>query len=125
MTDTWLVTRTASVASEFNEATGRHEPVDETVYSGPGKLQSFEAYEQTPEAAGHQAVVMRPHLHLPVNDESAAVSADDVAVCTASATDPALVGVTVRVAGAVVKTYMTARRFPVAEILGVTPVEGS
>jgi hypothetical protein len=115
MTDTWTVYRTG--AQELNESTGNYEPVTTTVYSGPGKLQSFESYERTPEAGAHQYVEMRPTLHLPVNSSSAEVRPDDVAVCTASTVDAELVGTEVTIAGVQSKTYSTARRFPVSEVI--------
>lgn len=115
MTDTWTVYRTG--AEVLNETTGNYEPVTTTVYDGPGKLQSFESYEQTPEAGGHQFTQMRPTLHLPVNESSANVRPDDVAVCTASTMDADLVGTEVTVNGVQSKTYMTARRFPVTEVV--------
>ena len=114
MTDTWLVYRTTET---FNQATGQYDAETTTVYSGPGKLQTFEAYEQDAEAAAHVFTLMRQTLHLPVNEASALVAVDDTAVCTASATDSALVGVEVRVAGVLTKTFKTARRFPVEEVV--------
>ena len=117
MTDTWAVYR--YVQGPLNESTGQYDPVATTVYLGPGKSQSFTAREETPVAAGHQATVERPSLHLPANAESALVEVSDVAVRIACLVDPALVGdeVTIQSIGSGNKTYMTARRFPVSEVI--------
>ena len=115
MTDTWAVYR--YVDGPLNEATGKYERVATTVYSGPAKLQSFESYEQNPVAGAHDYTVMRPVLHLPVNTASALVKVGDTAVCLASPMDADLVGREVGVEGIQSKTYMTARRFPVSEVL--------
>lgn len=115
MTDTWTITRKG--VPVLNETTGNYDAPVTTVYTGPGKLQSFESYEQTPSAGGHTFAVMRPHLHLPITSASAAVRVDDIATCTASSVDPSLVGTKVTIAGIQSKTYMTARRFPVSEVI--------
>ena len=114
MTDTWTVYR---VGLEWSDAAGANVAVTTTVYDGPGKLQTFESYEQTPNAGGHEYTVMRPTLHLPLGAEAADVTVLDIAVCTASVADVAMVGVKVKVEGRQLKTYMTARRFPVTEVL--------
>lgn len=115
MTDTWVVYR--EVPGPLNPTTGQYEDATETVYIGPGKLQTFEAYEQSGEAVAHTFTTMRLHLHLPVNEASAEVTVDDFAVCTASPSDAANVGAKVRIAGTHRKSMQTARRFPVAEVV--------
>ena len=115
MTDTWAVYRYTD--GPLNETTGQYEPTATTVYSGPGKLQSFEPYEQNPVAGARDYTVMRPILHLPVNTASASVKEGDTAVCTASPMDADLVGREVTIEGVQSKTYMTARRFPVSEVI--------
>lgn len=115
MTDTWTVTRSSRT---WDEGAGAYVNVPVTVYSGPGKLASFDPYERTAEGVDHQQVEMRPMLHLPFSvATSADVMVDDVAECVASPTDSALVGSRVRVAGVSVRTHRTARRFPVSEVL--------
>ncbi len=114
MTDTWRVERETGQA--FNDVTGQYEPTFATVYEGPGKWQTFEAYEQSPAAAGHTFVVTRSHLHLPFTDESAGVRPDDIAECMTSRMDPDNVGARLRIAAESSKTYRTARRFPVSEV---------
>ena len=115
MSDTWAVYRYTD--GPLNETTGQYEKVATTVYSGPGKLQSFESYEQNPVAGAYDYTVMRPVLHLPVNTASALVKVGDTVVCTASTMDADLVGREVTVEGIQSKTYMTARRFPVSEVI--------
>lgn len=65
-------------------------PERRLVYSGKGRLQSFEGYEQTPEIIGHMSTIQRMSLHLPIGDYRPQVG--HVAVCVASAYDPKLVG---------------------------------
>lgn len=114
MTDTWTVTRVTG--RMFNESTGQYDDTETTVYSGPGRLQSFESYENSPEAAGHAYTEMRPTLQLPFSEANAAnVQVGDLATCTASQSDAT--GVTVRIEGIQHKSHMTARRFPVSEVL--------
>ena len=115
MTDTWAVYRYTD--GVLNETTGQYAPTATTVYSGPGKLQSFESYEQNPVAGSHDYTVMRPILHLPVNTSSALVEVGDTAVCLASPMDADLVGREVTIEGFQSKTYITARRFPVSEVI--------
>jgi len=115
MTDTWAVYRYTD--GVLNETTGQYEPTATTVYSGPGKLQSFESYEQNPVAGAYDYTVMRPVLHLPVNTASALVKVGDTAVCLASPMDADLVDREVTIEGEQSKTYMTARRFPVSEVI--------
>lgn len=114
MTDEWAVYR---FERTWNESTGKHDETSVTVYLGPARLGSFEAYEQTPEAGGAQKAVMRATLHCPVDAASTLIAVDDTAVCLSSLTDAELVGTEVRIAGAQHKTDSTARRFPVAEVL--------
>lgn len=114
MTDEWAVYRAERA---WNESTGKHDETSTTIYLGPARLGSFEAYEQTPEAGGAQQAVMRATLHTPVNTATALITVNDTAVCLSSLTDAELVGTEVRIAGAQHKTDSTARRFPVAEVL--------
>ena len=115
MSDTWAVYRYTD--GPLNETTGQYEPTATTIYDGPAKLQSFESYEQNPVAGAYDYTVMRPILHLPVNTASALVKVGDTAVCLASPMDADLVGREVTIEGIQSKTYMTARRFPVSEVL--------
>ena len=117
MTDTWAVYRYTD--GVLNETTGQYTPTATTVYSGPGKLQSFESYEQNPVAGAHQYTVSRPLLHLPVDTASSLIEEGDTAVRLACPMDPALVGTKVTIEGPPSgnKTNATARRFPVSEVI--------
>lgn len=116
MTDTWTVTRVTD-RGPLNEATGGYDsPTTVTVYTGPGRMQSFESYEESPEVAGHSYSVMRPTLQLPFSQANTAnVQVGDLATCTASQSDN--VGAVVRIEGIQSKTHMSARRFPVSEVV--------
>jgi len=117
MTDAWTITHAND--PEWNDATGTYTDVaPSTIYSGKGKLQSFESYEQKPEAGAHQYVEMRPSLHLPVST-SGDVKVGDIATRTACPTNAAGVGTVVTIAGAPSgdKSHATANRFPVSELV--------
>lgn len=66
------------------------EPERVLVYSGPGRLQSFEGYESNPESVGHTATIQRMSLHLPLGEYRP--QDGHVAVCVESINDPNLVG---------------------------------
>lgn len=86
MTDAWEVYWLDKATAD--PLTG--EPARVLVYSGPGRLQSFQGYESGPESIGHTATIQRMALHLPVGEYRPQVG--HVAVCTASRLDPNLVG---------------------------------
>ncbi|WP_136314318.1 DUF6093 family protein [Actinomyces procaprae] len=102
MTDHCTVTRRA--ARPVRDATGRESWPETTVYTGPCKVQTYEAYETTPEGAGHTYVVQRFHLHVPVS--APALTSGDIAVVD-SYPRP------FRVTGELAKTHLTAQRVPV------------
>lgn len=112
MTDTIEV---FEVTQEWNDATGLYEDVEAQVYSGRGKVQTFESYERTPIAGAHQFTVMRPHVHLPA--DTAGVRVDHRVRVVASALSPTLAGSEYRIAGVSDKSHATALRFPVEEVL--------
>lgn len=86
MEDTWQVFRLDTDTAD--PLTGL--PARVLVYSGPGRLQSFEGYESGPESIGHTTTIQRMALHLPIGNYRPQVN--HVAVCTASRLDPNLVG---------------------------------
>lgn len=112
MTDTVEV---YSVATVWNEAAGKNVEVETQIYSGPGKIQTFEAYERTPTSGGHQFTVMRPHVHLPA--DTAGVKVGHRVRVTGSALSPTLAGSQYTIAGVSDKSHATALRFPVEEVL--------
>lgn len=70
-------------------------PITEQVYDGIGKLQTYEAYEQSGTAGPATTQTQRMTLHLPVG--SYMPHPGDIATCTASS-DPLLVGRRMRIA---------------------------
>ncbi|GIG27183.1 DUF6093 family protein [Cellulomonas denverensis] len=91
-------------------------PVDEltgerarmVVYAGPAKSQTYEAYEQTPEAGGHNYTVQRYAAHFPVGAFEPRVG--DVIEWTACPLDPDRVGARERITAPFSKTLATAQR---------------
>lgn len=112
MTATWLVERLAGDAPLVGYAPT---PTRSTVYSGRGKLQSYEGHEQRTGLSSATVVVQRLSIHFPVG--SFDPQPGDVATCTAS-TDPAIVGRVYRIAQAwPVKEHATSYRVFVDEVL--------
>jgi hypothetical protein len=83
------------------------------VYSGPGKVQSYEAFEQTPEAGEHRYTRQRYSVHVPVSAGS--IQIGDVCTIEAASLDPQLVGRKYRVTGLLHKSQATAQRLLVDE----------
>lgn len=110
MTSTWRVTRTSGAP---DPETGQ--AASTTVYDGPGRLGSFQPYEQRAEAGGADVVTGRRILHLPVAAPS--VQRDDLATCTADDDAPELVGKVYRVVGPHRQDQATAQRVAVEERL--------
>lgn len=100
MRDACVITRLTKVL-----VGDREEFLASTVYEGKCKLQTFEPYEQTPETVTHTATVQRYSLHVPV---SVSVMVGDLATVGARR---------FRVAGLHDKTFQTARRLLVDEVL--------
>lgn len=99
MTDTCTLTRVT-----VRRQGGRDVRVEETIYTGRCKVQTYEAYESTPEAGGHTYTVQRYRLDLPVDAGPARVG--DVAKVDRFHRP-------FRVAGEMDKTHLTAQRLPV------------
>lgn len=85
---------------------GREHISETTVYEGKCKVQTYEPYEQTPNTAGHTAVVQRYSVHAPYGAGPFEVG-DKVTVT----------GREFRVAGLHEKTYQTAIRLLVDEVV--------
>lgn len=117
MTDTVTVTRVTGPPGPVDPDTGEREPAPTTtVYTGPGKVQTYEPHESARKSGEHIYIEQRYHLHLPISATEADVG-DSVTV-TSSATDAQLVGREYRVAGEHAKTWATARRLLLDEITG-------
>ena len=110
MPDTCTVSR---ASGERDPRTG--EPVRTEVYSGRAKRQSYESYEQSPEAGNHLFAVQRYSAHFPVGSFEPAP--DDLIVWTASVHDPDLPGTRDRITGLFNKSFATAQRVFVEEVV--------
>lgn len=123
MIDRCVVTRDDPNAP-VDEMTGEREPVQ--VYpdpawpdthrwaDGPAKSQTYEAYEQNPEAGGHSYTVQRYAAHFPVGSFSPRVG--DVVEWRVCPLDPSRVGVRERITAPFSKTAATAMRVSVDRV---------
>lgn len=94
---------------------GKTVPVMETVWSGLGKVQSQQSYPSQPEVGGGTVTLAVFEVHIPVGAEVAPL-VDDVFVVDVSR-DMALAGSRFRVRVDPAKTWRTARRFNVEELI--------
>jgi hypothetical protein len=68
MTSTGRFTRNDPDAGpDWNEETGKYVDPTLTIYEGPCKVQTYEAFESEPDAGGAQRVIQRYYLHVPVS----------------------------------------------------------
>lgn len=115
MVDACTIIRVTGQPGELDPDTGIRDPAPTaTVYSGKCRVQTYEAHESTPDSAEHVYTVQRYAIHLPV---AADVQVDDQIVVTASVLDTGLVGRSYRVVGLLHKTFATANRVAVDEIV--------
>ena len=118
-TDTVTVTRvTAGASGPLDPVTGLPSTPEETVtvYTGAGKIQTYEPHESARKSGEHVWIEQRYHLHLPITADE--VDVGDTVTVTSSVTDPQLTGRAYRVAGEHAKTWATARRLLLDEITG-------
>jgi len=80
------------------------ELLDPPPYEGPGKVQTYEPHESTPESAGATAVMQRYSVHIPVGEGPFRVG-DFATVITPGKPERVL-----RVAGTHEKTYQSMQR---------------
>jgi hypothetical protein len=85
-----------------------------TIYTGKCKYKFPSTIPSVGNIPGAVVTDQRGELSFPVAT-SGAIRTNDVWTCTANALDPALVGVSVRIAGVHSQSLATARRFPVEE----------
>lgn len=90
-------------------------PEEHRYAAGPCKVQTYEGYERTPEAGGHQFTVQRYRVDFPAT--AFLPKPGDVVTIVTAATDPALVGKWYRVAAPFNKSLATANRCFVDEIV--------
>lgn len=100
---------------ETERVDGKTVPVMEPVWSGKGKVQSQQSYPSQPEVGGGTATLAVFEVHIPVHAD-VTPRVDDVFVVEASR-DPALIGSRFRVRVDPSKTWRTARRFNVEEVV--------
>lgn len=113
MTDTLTITR--ATEPTFSESTGTYTPGTPTaVYSGKGRVQTYEPFESTPEAGAHTYTVQRYTVQVP---STVVAAIDDTITVTASVTAPDLVGREYIVKGLLHKSHKTANRLLVDEVV--------
>lgn len=113
MVDACTVKRASG--SSFNESTGRDEASFTTVYAGVCKVQSRDLVSSDSEVGGRSQVATRLEVHLPVS--AAEAVHDDLLTITAAVYDSQLVGRVFRVVAPVGKSFATARRLEVVEVV--------
>ena len=97
-----------AVTGETTDDDGRTVPTYALIYNGKCKVQTYEAYEQNPEAAGATMTIQRYAVHVPVGAFDPAIG--QVITITASSLDPHLPGTRFRVVALLHKTAATAYR---------------
>lgn len=112
MTDTCTVTRPGAATTTGGTVT----VTSPTVYTGKCKVQTYLPYEQKPEVGERTATVQRYSVHFAIGAFAPAVG--DVVTITASIYNAAaLVGKVYRIAAPYAKTYATAQRCYVDEVV--------
>jgi len=112
MVDTCQVTHPGEQVTDRRTG-GVYAVPDTLVYTGPCKVQSFQPFEQNPEAGAHSYSVQRYHVHIPVGAYVPTVG--DVVTITAAAMDPNLTGRTYRVVALLHKSLSTAYRLAITD----------
>lgn len=97
-----------------NEETGTTEPAYDELFTSACKIQERAVVALDSEVGSRTATTVRLELHLPISTD--VLAALDVVEVTASA-DASLVGRAFTVAGPVGKTFGTARRYEVTEVV--------
>lgn len=115
MRDSCTITRVTGEPGPINEETGEREPAPTTtVYSGKCRVQTYEPQESTPDSGAHTYTVQRYAIHVPVGTPA---QVDDDITITASVMDPDLVGRRYVVTALLHKSFATANRLAVEEIV--------
>lgn len=86
---------------------------DALVYDGCCKVQTWQPFEQNPEAGAHTYTVQRYSVHVPVGAYAPHVG--DVVTLTVCELDPGLPGRVLRVVALLHKSYATAYRLAVTD----------
>jgi len=95
--------------------TGNVIPGETFVYSGPCKVQQTLSQASSPEAGGHAFTVQDSRVDFPV--AAGPLMVDDVVTVTSSVLDPQLVGRVFRVIELFHKSFATAQRTRVSELV--------
>jgi hypothetical protein len=115
MQDMCTITRVTGEPGQIDPDTGEREPAPTTtVYAGKCRVQTYEPQESTPDSGAHTYTVQRYAIHVPVGTSA---QVDDDITVTASVMDPDLVGRKYVVTALLHKTFATANRLAVEEIV--------
>ena len=116
MLSTCTITRSAT--SVVDPDTGAITGSATTVYVGKCKVQQS-APASSPTVIGEAAVFLSAaRLDLPVITGTEGVAPDDLATINTCPPNPGMVGKTFRLRAPLDKDFLTARRFPVTEVVG-------
>ena len=114
MVDACRVERPGELVTDAE--TGDVTPGYSAVYEGACKVQAASSVVSSPDAGEHSWAVQQLQVHVPVS--VGPVQTDDVVTVTASVYAPHLVGRAFRVAGLAAKSWATAQRLIVEEVVG-------
>jgi hypothetical protein len=109
MTSTCVVTRVTG--RTLNEDTGEYTDTTVPIYSGRCKVRFESPRVFRRDMESQFLAEQQPILFVPI-DGTAGLTVDDVATITGNPTDPALVGMRIRLNGQHAQTSATARRIP-------------
>ena len=113
MVDACTVTRPGGPVTDPD--TGNVTPSMTPVYAGPCKVQQTISQASNPEAGGHAFTVQDSRVDFPVS--AGPLLVDDVVTVTSSVLDPQLVGRVFRVIELFHKSFATAQRTRVSEMV--------
>lgn len=103
------------VAGQTETPDGVLIPTYSTVYSGKCKVQQTVSQSTNPDAGGHQFTVLDFAVHIPVNAPDLAI--DDIVTIDSSANDTRLLNHSYRVVELFRKSFATAQRIRVKEVV--------
>ena len=117
MTDTGIMRRPTGRSTQ-DPNTGSEAPALDDLFTSKAKIQTRNLVAQVAEVGGRDAVTVRVELHLPI--DAPAVEVGDVWEVTGlgSLSDLQLLGRKFRVTSPVGKSFATARRLEVEEVVG-------
>jgi hypothetical protein len=113
MIDACTITRPGEAVTDPETGDVTNSPIE--VYSGPCKVQQTISQASNPNAGGHAFTVQDSRVDFPV--AAGPLMVDDVVTITASVLDPQLVGSEFRVTELFHKSFATAQRTRVSEVV--------